>query len=152
MNGETLESIAAKYNLSPEWVRRLEAKAERFLSSEMSKQGLSSKRPYMSHVQQIKNYRPKEEQKYNLDMLPEAEYHGRTVKLGKPFLTPDGPKKRSVYVKNPKTGNVIRVNFGDKKMRIKKSNPARRRSFRARHKCHTAKDRTIARYWSCKFW
>ena len=84
--------------------------------------------------------------------ISEAEYQGRKVNLGKPFLTPDGPKKRSVYVKNPKTGNVIRVNFGDKKMRIKKSNPARRRSFRARHKCHTAKDRTKARYWSCKFW
>ena len=152
MKGETLDSIAAKYNHSREWVRRLEAKAERFLSSEMSKQGLSSKRSDMSYVQQIKNYSPKEEQKYNLDILPEAEYHGRTVKLGKPFLTPDGPKKRSVYVKNPKSGNVIKVNFGDKKMKIKKSNPARRRSFRARHKCHTAKDRTKARYWSCKFW
>ncbi len=87
-----------------------------------------------------------------VNTLAEAEYHGRTVKLGKPFLTPDGPKKRSVYVKNPKSGNVIKVNFGDKKMKIKKSDPARRRSFRARHKCHTAKDRTKARYWSCKFW
>lgn len=83
--------------------------------------------------------------------LIEAEYQGRTVSLGKPFLTPDGPKKRSVYVKNKK-GNVIKVNFGDKNMRIKKSNPERRRSFRARHRCDTAKDRTSARYWSCRFW
>jgi hypothetical protein len=83
--------------------------------------------------------------------LNEAEYHGRKVKLGKPFLTPGGPKKRSVYVKNDK-GNVVKVNFGDPNMRIKKSNPARRKSFRARHKCDTAKDRTSARYWSCKFW
>lgn len=83
--------------------------------------------------------------------MEEAKYQGREVSLGKPFLTPDGPKKRSVYVKNPK-GNVVKVNFGDKKMKIKKSNPKRRKSFRARHNCATAKDRTTARYWSCKFW
>jgi hypothetical protein len=83
--------------------------------------------------------------------LDEAEYQGRKVKLGKPFLTPDGPKKRAVYVKNEK-GNVVKVNFGDPNMRIKKSNPARRKSFRARHKCSTATDRTSARYWSCKAW
>ena len=85
------------------------------------------------------------------DKIEEAEYRGRKVKLGKPFLTPDGPKKRSVYVKNAK-GNVIKVNFGDPNLKIKKSNPKRRKSFRARHKCHTAKDRTTPRYWSCKFW
>lgn len=83
--------------------------------------------------------------------LFEAKYRGRTVKLGKPFLTPSGPKKRSVYVKNKK-GNVVKVNFGDKKMRIKKSNPKRRKSFRARHNCSQKKDRTTAGYWSCKFW
>ena len=84
-------------------------------------------------------------------ILGEAEYKGRKVSLGKPFLTPDGPKKRSVYVKNEK-GNVVKVNFGDPNMRIKKNIPARRKSFRARHKCDTAKDRTSARYWSCKAW
>jgi hypothetical protein len=83
--------------------------------------------------------------------LNEAEYQGRKVKLGKPFLTPGGPKKRAVYVKNAK-GNVVKVNFGDPNMRIKKSNPERRKSFRARHKCDTAKDRTSARYWSCRAW
>lgn len=83
--------------------------------------------------------------------LDEAEYKGRKVSLGKPFLTPDGPKKRSVYVKNPK-GNVVKVNFGDKKMKIKKSNPARRKSFRARHNCSNPGPRHKARYWSCKFW
>jgi len=86
------------------------------------------------------------------DILGEAKYHGRTVKLGKPFLTPDGPKKRAVYVKNPKTGNIKKVNFGDKKLKIKKSNPKRRKSFRARHKCSQKKDRTTAGYWSCKAW
>ena len=84
-------------------------------------------------------------------IIGEAEYQGRKVSLGKPFLTPGGPKKRSVYVKNDK-GNVVKVNFGDPNMRIKKNIPARRKSFRARHKCDTAKDRTSARYWSCKFW
>lgn len=83
--------------------------------------------------------------------LEEAEYRGRKVKLGKPFYTPGGPRKRAVYVRNDK-GNVVKVGFGDPNMKIKKSDPARRRSFRARHKCDTAKDRTTARYWSCKFW
>ena len=83
--------------------------------------------------------------------INEAKYQGRTVSLGKPFLTPGGPKKRSVYVKNKK-GNVVKVNFGDPNMRIKKSSPSHRKSFRARHKCATAKDRTSARFWSCKAW
>ena len=83
--------------------------------------------------------------------LDEAEYQGRKVQLGKPFLTPDGPKKRSVYVKKP-NGKVVKVNFGDKNMRIKKSNPARRKSFRARHNCDNPGPRWKARYWSCRAW
>jgi hypothetical protein len=75
----------------------------------------------------------------------------RNVKLGKPFLTPGGPKKRAVYVKNEK-GNVVKVNFGDPNMTIKKNIPARRRSFRARHNCDNPGPRTKARYWSCKAW
>lgn len=89
--------------------------------------------------------------KENHNVLTEAEYQGRKVSLGKPFRTSGGPKKFSVYVKNKK-GNVVKVNFGDPNMRIKKNIPGRRKSFRARHKCHTAKDRTSARYWSCKAW
>ena len=80
-----------------------------------------------------------------------AEYQGRKVKLGKPFRTPDGPKKMSVYVKNDK-GNVVKVNFGDPNMEIKKDNPARRKSFRARHNCDNPGPRWKARYWSCKAW
>jgi predicted RNA-binding Zn-ribbon protein involved in translation (DUF1610 family) len=87
----------------------------------------------------------------NLNRVEEAEYHGRKVNLGKPFLTPGGPKKRSVYVKNAK-GNVIKVNFGDPNMRIKKSIPARRRSYRARHHCENPGPRTKANYWSCRAW
>lgn len=85
------------------------------------------------------------------DVLNEAKYQGRTVKLNKPFLTPDGPKKRSVYVKNEK-GNIVKVNFGDPNMKIKKSDPERRKSFRARHKCETPGPKWKARYWSCKAW
>lgn len=80
-----------------------------------------------------------------------AKYQGRTVKLNKPFRTPGGPKKSSVYVKNEK-GNVVKVNFGDPNMSIKKNDPARRRSFRARHKCATPGPKWKARYWSCKAW
>ena len=81
--------------------------------------------------------------------INEAEYQGRKVQLGKPMR--GDVKKFKVYVKNAK-GNVIKVNFGDPNMRIRKSNPARRRSFRARHRCDTANDRTSARYWSCRNW
>jgi hypothetical protein len=82
--------------------------------------------------------------------LDEAEYQGRKVTLNKPMA--GDVKKSKVYVKDPKTGNVKKINFGDKEMRIKKSNPDRRKSFRARHKCDTAKDKTTARYWSCRAW
>jgi hypothetical protein len=82
--------------------------------------------------------------------LPEAEYHGRNVPLGKPMQ--GDVKKSKVYVKNPATGKVIKVNFGDKTMRIKKSIPGRRKNFRARHNCDNPGPRTKARYWSCRAW
>lgn len=85
------------------------------------------------------------------DKLIAAEKGGRKVTLNKPFRTPDGPKKFSVYVKNDK-GNVVKVNFGDPNMEIKRDDPERRKSFRARHNCDTAKDKTSARYWSCYQW
>ena len=94
-----------------------------------------------------------ESEKHNLE---EAEYRGRKVSLGKPFRTPDGPKKFSVYVKKS-NGNVVKVNFGhkgtggEKTMRIKKSNTVRRKSFRARHNCQSPGPRHKARYWSCRF-
>jgi len=80
----------------------------------------------------------------------EAEYRGRKVKLGKPMR--GDVKKFKVYVRDPKTKNIKKVNFGDPNMRIKKSNPARRRSFRARHNCANPGPRTKARYWSCRKW
>ena len=80
-----------------------------------------------------------------------SEYQGRKVTLNKPFRTPDGPKKFSVYVKNEK-GNVVKVNFGDPNMKIKKNIPERRKSFRARHNCANPGPKWKARYWSCKAW
>ena len=72
-------------------------------------------------------------------------------KLNKPFRTPGGPKKFSVYVKNDK-GNIIKVNFGDPDRSIKRDNPERRKNFRARHNCDSPGPRTKARYWSCRNW
>lgn len=88
-------------------------------------------------------------EKYS-QMLQEAKYQGREVPLGKPMK--GDVKKSKVYVKNPATGKVVKVNFGDKNMRIKKSNPNRRRSFRARHHCENPGPKTKARYWSCRAW
>jgi hypothetical protein len=88
--------------------------------------------------------------------INEAEYQGRKVKLGKPMQ--GDVKKFKVYVKNP-AGNVVKVNFGHggssakgKTMKIRKSNPDARRSFRARHNCDTPGPRHKARYWSCRKW
>jgi len=92
--------------------------------------------------------------------MDEAKYQGREVPLGKPMR--GDVKKFKVYVRDPKSGNIKKVNFGhggtsakragQKTMRIKKSDPARRRSFRARHNCDNPGPRTKARYWSCRAW
>jgi hypothetical protein len=87
----------------------------------------------------------------SVELINEAKYKGKKVTLNKPFYTPGGPKKRSVYVKNEK-GNIVKVNFGDPNMKIKKSNPSNRKSFRARHNCENPGPKTKARYWSCKAW
>lgn len=101
----------------------------------------------------------KEKEAYNESTLDEAEYQGRKVKLGKPMA--GDVKKFKVYVKNP-AGKVVKVNFGhggtsaaakgEKTMRIRKSNPKARKSFRARHNCDNPGPRTKARYWSCRKW
>ena len=84
------------------------------------------------------------------NIIQEAKYQGRTVTLNKP--TKGDVKKFKVYVKDPSTGNVKKVNFGDPNMKIKKNIPARRKSFRARHNCDNPGPKTKARYWSCKKW
>jgi hypothetical protein len=83
------------------------------------------------------------------DQIDEAEYQGRKVPLGKPMQ--GDVAKSKVYVKKP-NGKVVKVNFGDKNMTIKKNNPARRKSFRARHNCDNPGPRWKARYWSCRAW
>ena len=88
--------------------------------------------------------------------ISEAEYKGRKVKLNDPIRTSENPKhKFKVYVKDPKTGNVKVVRFGDPNLSIKRDDPARLKSFRARHGCDDPKKRrpkTKARYWSCYQW
>jgi len=108
----------------------------------------------------VENYQDIQEfcqfmREYKADMN-EAEYQGRTVKLGKPMQ--GDVKKFKVYVKNPQ-GNVVKVNFGHggssakgKTMSIKKNDPARRKAFRARHNCDNSGPRHKARYWSCRKW
>ena len=83
------------------------------------------------------------------EYLNEVKHRGRTVHLSRPFRTPGGPKKFAVYVRG-KNGNIKKVTFGDPKMRIRASSKARRKSFRARHRCSQKKDRTTAGYWSCR--
>jgi hypothetical protein len=88
----------------------------------------------------------------DVDALDEAEYQGRKVELNKPSSNTDGASKSKVYVKDPKTGNIKKVTFGDPNMRIRKSNPGARKSFRARHNCDNPGPKTKARYWSCRAW
>jgi hypothetical protein len=85
----------------------------------------------------------------------EAEYKGKKVKLNDPIRTSENPKKKfKVYVKDPKTGNVKIIRFGDPNLSIKRDDPKRRKSFRARHGCDKpkGKDKSTARYWSCYQW
>jgi len=84
-----------------------------------------------------------------VSFITEAEYQGKNVQLGKPSA--GDVKKSKVFVKGP-SGRVVKVNFGDKNMTIKKHIPARRKSFRARHNCDDPGPRWKARYWSCKAW
>ncbi len=88
----------------------------------------------------------------NITELNEAEYKGKEVKLNHPMRNSGGGKKYYVYVKNPKTGNVKKISFGDVHggLTAKVSNPEARKSFAARHKCSTKKDKTKAGYWACR--
>jgi hypothetical protein len=88
-------------------------------------------------------------EQYGCTFLSEAEYQGRKVALGKPMA--GDVKKSKVYVRKP-NGKVVKVNFGDKKLSIKKHIPGRRKSFRARHNCKNPGPRWKARYWSCRAW
>lgn len=94
-----------------------------------------------------------EEYESDEQLLSEAVYQGRKVQLGKRMRGKlSGKKKFYVFVRNPKTGKVKKITFGQKGVKIKKNNPARRKSFRARHKCSQQKDKLSAAYWSCRAW
>jgi hypothetical protein len=91
--------------------------------------------------------------KASVDFIQESEYKGKKVQLNKPKR--GGSKKFYVYVKNPSTGNVKKVSFGDTGLSVKFKQPGARASFAARHKCATKKDRTKPGYWSCnigRYW
>jgi hypothetical protein len=91
---------------------------------------------------------------YVIETVQEAKYHGKTVKLGKPIRTNTGEGgKFKVYVRDPKTGNIKMVRFGDTTgLSIKRDDPKRRKSYRARHHCENPGPRTKANYWSCRMW
>ncbi len=125
---ELYSIIAADENL-PEWVQAKITKA-------------------MDYLDTARDYMKSNKYAEDLD-VDEAKYQGKEVPLGKKL--PGDVKKSKVYVRKP-NGKVVKVNFGDKKMRIKKSNPARRKSFRARHNCKNPGPRWKARYWSCRSW
>ncbi len=86
-----------------------------------------------------------------IEEINEAEYHGREVELNYPTRS-SGPKKYKVYVRNPKTGKVKVVHFGDVSggLSAKVSDPKARKSFAARHQCHLKKDKTKPGYWACR--
>lgn len=129
---EELYSILQADENLPEWVQSKITKAVDYIDTA---------RDYMKAQ--------KYEEGVAEDGVDEAKYRGREVPLGKKMA--GDVKKSKVYVRKP-NGNIVKVNFGDKKMRIKKSNPARRKSFRARHNCANPGPRHKARYWSCRSW
>jgi hypothetical protein len=109
---------------------------------------------------EVPNCVPKKKSYTELDLIRQAarfdglrveaaEYQGKKVELNKPMR--GDVKKYKVYVKNDK-GNVVKVNFGDKNMEIKRDDPERRKNFRARHNCSNPGPKWKARYWSCKMW
>jgi hypothetical protein len=85
---------------------------------------------------------------YEGEEVLEAEYRGRDVKLNKPFRTPGGTRKFSVYTKNEK-GNVVKVNFGQPGMRVKNDDPKSARSFQKRMRCDNPGPRWKPRWWAC---
>lgn len=103
--------------------------------------GSSDVSGWVRHVEQMLSNMP--------NSMDEAKYQGRDVPLGKPMK--GDVKKSKVYVRGPK-GNVVKVNFGQKGMKIKKNIPGRRKNFRARHNCDNPGPRWKARYWSCRAW
>lgn len=147
-NAYLIHQIVGDFDDLPPWVQDKVTIAEHNMEAIINY--LEEELEMMYSYENLKS-NPEFSKEYDHDatmMMQEAEYRGRKVKLGKPFRTSGGPKKFSVYVKN-KSGNVVKVNFGDPNLRVKNADPKRAKSFRARHKCDQKKDRTTPGYWSC---
>jgi len=141
---ELIAKLRGKGDLEP-WVQSLITKAEDYISTvsdygEVDEYDVENEQDIKEFVQFMREYTPS---------LNEAEYQGRKVELGK--IMQGDVKKFKVYVNNDK-GNVVKVNFGQKGMVIKKDNPEARKSFRARMNCDSPGPRWKARYWSCRKW
>jgi len=139
-----ITKLQGKGDLEP-WVQSLITKAEDYISTvsdygEVDEYDVENEQDIKEFVQFMREYTPS---------LNEAEYQGRKVELGK--IMQGDVKKFKVYVNNDK-GNVVKVNFGQKGMTIKKDNPEARKSFRARMNCDSPGPRWKARYWSCRKW
>jgi hypothetical protein len=103
----------------------------------------------IGQVVTLKNgYKVPLDQPFADDVISEAEYQGKSVELNKPKR--GGSKKFYVYVKNPKSGNVKKVSWGDTGLSVKAKNPGAVKSFVARHKCKEKNDKTKAGYWACR--
>ena len=144
------ELISAGDNL-PEWCQEKIAVSKSmlvavwdYMKSEEQSDEVAESNPGSKGAPTVQNFRDA-----GYEGVAEAEYQGRKVPLGKPMQ--GDVKKSKVYVRKP-NGKVVKVNFGDKNMKIKKSNPNRRKSFRARHNCENPGPRWKARYWSCRAW
>jgi hypothetical protein len=149
----------------PEYIAQLKANIQKNLEQETPKTSKPSEDAIKYYANELEKYDQQHgnpvqsrQKYYDLAMqmlsepdrpMTEAKYQGKEVPLGKKL--PGDVKKSKVYVRKP-NGKVVKVNFGDKKMRIKKSNPKRRKSFRARHNCKNPGPRWKARYWSCRSW
>ena len=141
---ELITKLRGKSDLEP-WVQSLITKAEDYISTvsdygevdEYDVETIEETRDFINFMKEYKSN------------INEAEYQGRKVELGK--IMQGDVKKFKVYVNNDK-GNVVKVNFGQKGMTIKKDNPEARKSFRARMNCDSPGPRWKARYWSCRKW
>lgn len=148
---ELITKLQGKGDLEP-WVQSLITKAEDYISTvsdygEVEEYDVET----IEETQDFINFMKEQNSDiYALNpTLNEAEYQGRKVELGK--IMQGDVKKFKVYVNNDK-GNVVKVNFGQKGMTIKKGNPGARKSFRARMNCDSPGPRWKARYWSCRKW
>lgn len=139
---EIVEMLETKTFEFEEWTKDKISKAEHFIEEIFDSIMYASLDEYNDE---------EDDEEDDVESLMAAEKK-KNVKLNKPFRTPKGPKKFSVYVKNDK-GNIVKVNFGDPNMDIKRDDPKRRKSFRARHQCDTNPGpKWKAKYWSCRFW